>query len=329
MTRHDGSVTTAVTEKKSASSGAIWSALWIVYIVWGSTYLGIALAIESMPPSLALGLRFLVAGSAMATFVVIRHGWSALHVSGRQVAGAMLVGVMLLGIANGNLAIAEAYVPSGVCALLVAVNPLWIVMLRAVTGDRPKRVTLLGVFIGLVGVAVLVLPGDHVASVGGATQLQRTFWSLVIVAGSFVWALGSFIQQRIDVPKNPLVLTTYEMWAGGIFLSMFGMIRGESFTQFADATMKSWLGWLYLVTFGSLIAFTAFVWLVGHAPLSLISTYAYVNPVVAVILGRLFNAEAFTSGVIIGGAIIVSGVMLVVSGERPVRKIESESEVGH
>jgi drug/metabolite transporter (DMT)-like permease len=265
----------------------------------------------------------------MATFVVIRHGWSALHVSGRQVAGAMLVGVMLLGIANGNLAIAEAYVPSGVCALLVAVNPLWIVMLRAVTGDRPKRVTLLGVFIGLVGVAVLVLPGDHVASVGGATPLQRTFWSLVIVAGSFVWALGSFIQQRIDVPKNPLVLTTYEMWAGGIFLSIFGMVRGESFTQFADATMRSWLGWLYLVTFGSLIAFTAFVWLVGHAPLSLISTYAYVNPVVAVILGRLFNAEAFTSGVLIGGSIIVSGVILVVSGERPVRKIESESEVGH
>ena len=322
-------MTTEASEAKTASSGAIWSALWVVYIVWGSTYLGIALAIESMPPSLALGLRFLVAGSAMATFVVIRHGWSALHVSGRQVAGAMLVGVMLLGIANGNLAIAEAYVPSGVCALLVAVNPLWIVMLRAVTGDRPKRVTLLGVFIGLVGVAVLVLPGDHVASVGGATPLQRTFWSLVIVAGSFVWALGSFIQQRIDVPKNPLVLTTYEMWAGGIFLSIFGMVRGESFTQFADATMRSWLGWLYLVTFGSLIAFTAFVWLVGHAPLSLISTYAYVNPVVAVILGRLFNAEAFTSGVLIGGSIIVSGVILVVSGERPVRKIESESEVGH
>ena len=302
-----------MSEPKAASSGAIWSALWVVYIVWGSTYLGIALAIESMPPSLALGLRFLVAGSAMATFVVIRHGWSALHVSGRQVAGA----------------IAEAYVPSGVCALLVAVNPLWIVMLRAATGDRPKRVTLLGVFIGLVGVAVLVLPGDHVASVGGATPLQRTFWSLVIVAGSFVWALGSFIQQRIDVPKNPLVLTTYEMWAGGIFLSIFGMVRGEHFSQFADATMRSWLGWLYLVTFGSLIAFTAFVWLVGHAPLSLISTYAYVNPVVAVLLGWLFRAEPFTSGVIIGGAIIVSGVILVVSGERPVRKIESESEVGH
>lgn len=322
-------MTTNVTEQKTASSGAIWSALWIVYIVWGSTYLGIALAIETMPPSLALGLRFLVAGSAMATFVVIRHGRRALHVSGRQVAGAMLVGVMLLGIANGNLAIAEAYVPSGVCALLVAVNPLWIVMLRAVTGDRPKRITLIGVFIGLIGVAVLVLPGDHVASLGGATPVQRTFWSLVIVAGSFVWALGSFIQQRIDVPKNPLVLTTYQMWAGGIFLSIFGLVRGEHFSQFADASLRSWLGWLYLVTFGSLIAFTAFVWLVGHAPLSLISTYAYVNPVVAVILGRLFNAEPFTSGVMIGGAIIVSGVMLVVSGERPVQKIESETEVGH
>ena len=174
-----------MSEPKAASSGAIWSAMWIVYIVWGSTYLGIALAVESMPPSLALGLRFLVAGTAMATFVGIRQGWSALHVSGRQVAGAMLVGAMLLGIANGNIALAVAYVPSGVCALLVAVNPLWIVMLRAATGDRPKRVTLLGVFIGLVGVAVLVLPGSHVASVGGASPLQRTFWSLVIVAGSF------------------------------------------------------------------------------------------------------------------------------------------------
>jgi drug/metabolite transporter (DMT)-like permease len=322
-------VTTVPASEKAASSGAIWGSLWIVYIVWGSTYLGIAIAIESMPPSLSLGLRFLVAGTAMATFVGIRHGWSSLHVTGRQAASAMLVGAMLLGFANGNLALAESYVPSGVCALLVAVNPLWIVIFRAISGDRPRGMTLVGVFIGLVGVGVLVLPGDHVASIGGATSIQRTLWSLVVVAGTFVWALGSFIQRRLDVPSNPLVLTTYQMWAGGIFLSIFGLARGESFAGFADATLRSWLGWTYLVVFGSLIAFTAFVWLLGHAPLSLISTYAYVNPVVAVLLGWLFKAEPFTSGVIIGGAIIVSGVMLVVSGERPVQKIESESEVGH
>ncbi len=265
----------------------------------------------------------------MAIFVGIRHGWSTLHVTGRQVASAMLVGAMLLGFANGNLAIAELYVPSGVSALLVAVNPLWIVILRALSGDRPRRVTLIGVCIGLIGVGVLVLPGDHVASVGGATPLQRTIWSLVIVTGSFVWALGSFIQRRLAVPSNPLVLTTYQMWAGGIFLCLVGLTRGEHFSEFAQATLRSWLGWTYLVVFGSIIAFTAFVWLLGHAPLSLISTYAYVNPVVAVLLGWIFKAEPFTSGVLIGGAIIVSGVVLVVSGERPVQKQESETEVGH
>ena len=137
------------------------------------------------------------------------------------------------------------------------------------------------------GVAVLVLPGDHVDSVGGATPGQRALWSLLIMLGSACWAIGSFLQPRIRTPRDQLVLTTYEMLTGGAALCLVGLARGERLTDFAEATARSWVGWVYLVTFGSLVGYTAFVWLLSHAPLSLVTTYAYVNPVVAVALGFL------------------------------------------
>ena len=299
-----------------ASSAAVWSALWVVYLIWGSTYLAIAIAIESMPPLLALGTRFLAAAALLALFLGVRRGPRVLVVPWPEVRGAAVVGVLLLGIGIGTLTLAERYVPTGVAALLVAVVPLWVVLLRAGTGDRPHLITWTGVVLGLAGVAVLVLPGEHVEAVGGATSAQRTLWSLLVLASSACWAIGSFLQPRIRTPRDPLVLTTYEMVAGGIALCLVGVLRGERLTDFADATVRSWSGWIYLVTFGSLLGFTAFVWLLSHAPLSLVTTYAYVNPVVAVALGFLVLAEPLTVGVVVGGAIVVAGVVLVVSGER-------------
>ena len=301
---------------KPASTGQVWAALVTVYIIWGSTYLGLKLATETMPPQLALGSRFLVAGSLLALFVALRRGTGALRVTRSELAGAALVGVMLLGVGMSALAIGQAYVPTGVAALLIAVTPVFIALLRFGTGDRPSLVTWLGIAVGLAGIAVLVRPGSDVAGVAGATAEQRAFWSVMIVLGSASWAIGSFLQQRIPTPSDTAVMSTYEMLAGGTALVLVGMMRGERWPDLLDASARSWGGWLYLVTAGSLIGFSAFVWLIDHAPISLASTYAYVNPVVAVALGTLVLGESLTSGVLVGGAVIIAGVALVVSGER-------------
>ena len=309
-----------------ATAAQIWVALVTVYLVWGSTYLGLKVATETMPPQLALGFRFLVAGTILAGIVALRRGARALRVTRRELAGAALVGVMLLGIGMSALAIGQAYVPTGVAALLIAVTPVFIALLRLGSGDRPSLVTWLGIGVGLAGIAVLVRPGSDIAGVAGATPQERAFWSLMIVLGSASWAIGSFLQQRIPTPRDTAVMSTYEMLAGGIALVLAGMLRGERWPDLLDASARSWGGWVYLVTAGSLIGFSAFVWLIDHAPISLASTYAYVNPVVAVALGTLVLGESLTSGVLVGGAVIVGGVALVVSGERFTRRARAEPD---
>jgi drug/metabolite transporter (DMT)-like permease len=297
-----------------ASSARIWSAMAIVYIVWGSTYLAIAVAIESMPPLVALGTRFLAATSILAAYVAVRRGPRALVVDRRELRGAVVVGFLLLGVGMGVLTLAERYVPSGVAALIVAVMPLWVVVIRAVTGDRPPVLTWVGVAIGLVGIAVLVDPGGH--GISRADTAHRTVWSLAMLASTFCWAYGSYLQTRVRVPRDPVVLTLYEMLTGGIVLSVVGLLRGEHVSDMARADARSWWAWAYLVLIGSLVAYTAFVWVVGHAPLSLVATYAYVNPVVAVLLGWWVLSEPVTVGLLVGGAVVVVGVALVVSAER-------------
>ena len=314
---------TAATGSRAPASGvAIWSAMWIVYVVWGSTYLAIAVAIESMPPLIALGTRFLAAVTVLAAFLAVRRGPRSLLVPWPELRGAMVVGTLLLGVGMGVLTLAERYVPSGVAALIVAIMPLWVVLLRAVTGDRPPLVTWLGVAVGIAGIAVLVAPGAHGSGAGSA---QRTIWSLAMVVSTACWAYGSFLQPRIPVPRDPLVLSFYEMLTGGVILVTVGLLRGEHLQAMATATTRSWLGWSYLVVVGSLVAYTAYVWVVGNAPLSLVATYAYVNPVVAVLLGWWVLGEPLTVGLLIGGAIVVVGVMLVVSAERLARRNAASS----
>jgi len=263
-----------------------------------------------------MGTRFITATALLAAFLAVRKGPGSLRVPWQEFRGAAIVGSLLLGVGIGMVALAERYVPSGVAALIVAIMPVWVVLLRRATGDHPARVTWIGVAVGLVGMAVLVLPGAHVAPANGATEAQRALWSLLMPIGTMAWAYGSFLQPRIRTPRDPLVLTAYEMLVGGSLLCVVGLLRGERLSEMTDATARSWIGWGYLVVIGSLFAYTTFVWLVGHAPLSLIATYAYVNPVVAVLLGAWIKAEPITLGVMVGGSIIVAGVALVVSGER-------------
>jgi drug/metabolite transporter (DMT)-like permease len=300
---------------QAASPLAVWSAMWVVYVVWGSTYLAIAVTVETMPPLIALGARFLTACAVLGLALVLRRGPRALAVPWSELRGAVVVGVLLLGVGMGVLTLAEQHVPSGVAALIVAIMPLWVVILRAVTGDRPPLVTWIGVAVGISGVVVLVGPGGS-----GAGSDQRMFWSLAMLVSTACWAFGSFLQPKIATPRDPLLLSFYEMLTGGVALSVVGLLRGERFADMAHASTRSWWAWAYLVVVGSLFAYTAFVWLVGHAPLSLVSTYAYVNPVVAVLLGWWILGEPVTVGLLAGGAIVVVGVMLVVSAERMARR---------
>lgn len=300
----------------------LWTALVTVYLVWGSTYLAIRVVVETAPPLLAMGARFLLAGVLLGAFLAVRRGPGALRVRPRQLGGAAVVGLLLLLGGNGGVALAERTVPSGVTALLVAATPLWLVCLRTLARDRPARLSLLGTLVGFLGIAVLVRPG---ASLG---EDVPTSGLLVVVAAAGCWALGSFLSSRLPMPEDTFVATTWEMLAGGAGLVLAGLARGETRGFSPDQVSGAAWAWLvYLVLIGSIVAFSAYVWLLSNAPISLTATYAYVNPVVAVVLGALVLAEPVTAGVLVGGAIVVLGVALVVGAERPGRARAGASPV--
>ncbi|WP_030209293.1 EamA family transporter [Streptomyces sp. NRRL S-87] len=289
--------------------GAVWGALLIVYVVWGSTYLGIRVVVETLPPFLSAGSRFLVAGLLLLALVAWRQGPAALKVTRRQLGSAALVGLLLILGGNGLVVLAETAVPSGLAALLIASVPLWMVVLRTTTGDRPPLPTLAGVGIGLAGLAVLTQSG-----LSGNVEL----WGVgLILLASLLWALGSFISGRLPMPKDPFAASAYQMLVGGTAGLVVAFARGEQHGFDPGAVSgRSWAGLAYLVVFGSLVAFTAYAWLLRAAPLSLVATYAYVNPVVAVLLGALILDEALTWPILVGGGIVVAAVGVIVSTER-------------
>ncbi|GGO12440.1 drug/metabolite exporter YedA [Microbispora rosea subsp. aerata] len=283
----------------------VWLALAAVYVVWGSTYFGIAIAIRTLPPMMSSGLRFVAAALVLGAVLLVRA--VPLRMRAREFAGAALVGLLLLAGGNGMVAVAEQHISSGLAALLVASTPLWLIVLRVVFRDRPHALTLVGVLVGFAGVALLSLGGDGASGSGAGIT--------VVLLGSLSWAVGSFISPRISMPSNPFVASTVEMAVGGTALLIMGAVQGERLHLDA-VSWESWAAVAYLVLFGSLVGFTSYIWLLGHAPISLVSTYAYVNPVVAVILGAAFLAEPVTAAMLVAGALIVVGVALVVSTER-------------
>lgn len=295
--------------RTSKISGSVWVALALVYVLWGSTYLGIRVVVRTMPPFLSAGARFITAGLLLAGIVAWRFGPSALRVTRARLGSAVLVGLLLILGGNGLVVLGETSVPSGLAALLIAAVPMWLVVLRAATGDRPPPRTVAGVLLGLIGLAVLTSPG-----IGGEVRLSGV---LLVLAASVLWAIGSFSSSKLPLPANPFAGSAYQMLAGGIGGILTGLARGEQHgPRPADFSTASWLALGYLVLFGSLVAFTSYVWLLRSAPLSLVSTYAYVNPVVAVALGSLILDEPLTWPILAGGAIVVAGVGLIVSTER-------------
>jgi len=288
-------------------SPTAWGALSIVYVVWGSTYLGIRITIETMPPLLSGAVRFLVAAALLAGYLVVRRGPGAIKAGPRELGSAALVGILLLTGGNGMVSVAEQHLTSGLAALLVASVPLWLVVLRSLSGDRPPVRTLAGVGIGFAGVALLSLLGH-----GGSGSAEGV---VIILLASLSWAVGSFLSARLPMPGNNLTASVYEMAAGGVTLLALSAVQGEH-VDVTQISGRSWTALAYLIVFGSLVAFTAYSWLLKNAPISLVGTYAYVNPAVAVFLGALVLSEPVTWTVVVGGAVIIAGVGIVVSTER-------------
>lgn len=267
-----------------------------------------------MPPLLSMGIRFFTAGVLLSLFIIATKGFKELAVPKVEIRTSVVLGFVLLGFGLGNVAVAEKHVPSGIVALIIAALPIWIAIFRFISGERPSARTWLGLVIGLVGVALLLKPGS-VQSVSGEGSSTVIFYMFMVLIGNIGWALGTFLAPRFPLPKNALVFTTYELLAGGVSLTLAGFIKGERLGDFLDGSNWSWLWFAYLVTFGSIIAYSAYLWLVQNAPVSLTATYAYVNPVIAVALGAIFLDEVITMNYAIGGLIIVLGVLVVVSAE--------------
>ena len=296
----------------------VWTALGIVDVVWGSTYLAIAYVVDGLPPLLTAAARFYLAAAMLGLIVVVRKGPAAFRGTTRGYLNAGGIGLLLLLGGNGGVMIAEDRgLPSGLTALLIAVVPLYVVLLRILFRDRPTRRTVTGIVLGFAGLGVLLLPGTRPDGV-------RASGAVIVLIGSLLWALGSVLASRIQLPKDRLVTTAAQILGGAIGLTIVGFARGESGPT-GHVPLSAWIAFAYLVTFGTVAAFTAYSWLLGNVPVSKAATYAYVNPVVAVVLGALIKKEHVTGLSIIGGLITVVAVAVVVS-ESPKLAVEKEGQ---
>jgi drug/metabolite transporter (DMT)-like permease len=272
-----------------------------------------------------MSFRFVAASLALFLFIGLRNGWAALRLTHKEFMSAIFLGVLMLGVGLGTMALAQKVVPVGVASLIVAAMPIWTALFRTLDKDRPKRTSLLGIIAGLVGIAIIMLPGQTIAR-PDSDGASVTLWMFIILFGNLCWSLGSFIAPRLETPSNPLVLSTYEMAGAAGTLFIAGMIHQESVADFMDASVRSWGGWIYLVTVGSLIGYTVYTWLLESAPITLVSTYAYVNPVVAVALGIVIFNESLTTNILVGGFIVIVSVAIVVAVESVKKQTLSQAQ---
>ena len=291
----------------SAPARRVWAALGIVYFVWGSTYVGIKIAVETIPPLLAAGTRFLAAGALLALLLALRGG--SFRVTRRQLVSTTIAGLLLLALGVGVVHLAETRIDSSVAAMIAGTVPLQVILLRSATGDRVSRPMRLGTLVGLVGLALVVLPGLG----SGSTALGL----LASVCAAISWSLGSFLSPRLEMPRDPLVASAYEMLAGGVFLTGAALALGEGHDLGGALTPRALGAWAYLVLAGSLVGFTAYAWLLRVAPISLVVTHQYVNPLVAIVLGMLFLGERPSPLALAGAALVIGAVYVAVRSETP------------
>lgn len=286
----------------------VWAALLVVYVVWGSTYFGIKIAVDTIPPLLAGGSRFLVAGGLLAGILVLRG--TSLRVSRSELGASAIAGGLLLTLGVGLVHVAETRIDSSVAAMIAGTVPLQIIVMRLAAGESPARATRLSTLAGLVGLGLVVAPGLGT----GSTALGLA----VMISATMFWSTGSFLSKRLALPQNPFVATAYEMAFGGLFLTLaavaFGELGDVSSSTFA---LDSVLAWIYLVVMGSLVGFTAYAWLLRVAPISLVVTHQYVNPLVAIALGMVFLGERPSPLSLAGALIVVAAVYIAIRAEFP------------
>jgi drug/metabolite transporter (DMT)-like permease len=288
-----------------------WTALIAVYIVWGSTYLAIRFTIETIPPFLSAGMRFLVAGAILYIWRRLSGDPAPVKVEWRS---ASIVGLLLLLCGNGGLVWAEQHIPSGIASLFIATTPVWMVLIDALRpgGARVNRLTWLGVLVGLIGMALLANPWRaHTTS-----PALDPIGIIVLLASALSWSIGSLYSRKAPLPSSPLLGTGMEMLVGSLGLFAFGTVIGEWHQfQFTAISLRSLGGLAYLIVFGSGIGFVAYTWLLRNAPTPLVSTYAYVNPVVAILLGSVIANEPLGGIEIISALIIIVGVVLITTSK--------------
>jgi drug/metabolite transporter (DMT)-like permease len=303
------------TPAKGASPAAIWAGMLVIYIVWGSTYLGMRFAIETMPPFLMASFRFLTAGAILFVWRRLSGDPAPTRANWRS---AAIIGLFLLLGGNGGVVWAEQRIPSGIAALLVGSTPLWMIIVdeiirRVAPGSRPDHARpgwlgFLGILIGFGGIILLVSPselsglGEHVDLIG----------ALAVTLAAFLWACGSLYSRTADLPASPIMAPAMEMLVGGAALGLMGTFTGEwARLDVVNISLRSWLGLGYLIVFGALAGYATYTWLLRNAPTTLVSTYAYVNPIVAIFIGNLLAQEPLTPRVIIAAAVILGSVGLI------------------
>lgn len=282
------------------------TALWTVYLVWGSTYFAIKISVRTLPAFLSAGTRFLLAGGLLA--LILLAGGRSLRVTRRELGGAAVVGAALLAFGVGVVTLAETRIDSSTAAMIAGSVPLQVILLRTLARERVALATRLSVLAGLAGLALVVIPGGEGSSSAVGLALG--------IGASISWSLGSFFGHRLPLPGNGFVAATWQMLCAGALLLVLGAARGEVGSAEASAfSVESVLAWLYLGVFGTLVAFTAYTWLLRNAPISKVVTHQYVNPLVAIVLGALLLDETITLATGLGAALIVGSVFVAVRSE--------------
>lgn len=282
-----------------------------IYLIWGSTYLAIAYSIETLPPYLMTGFRFLFGG-------LLLYGWARLRgvaaPRGRQWGPAVLIGALMLFGGMGLVAFAQQWVPSGLTALIIAMVPVWLVLIEWLrpNGVRPSARVWLGIALSFVGLVLLIGP----LNLDGASDVNLMGAGLVLLA-TLSWSAGSMLSRNAQLPDSPILSTGMQMLSASVLLLSTGMLRGElGQVHLALVSARSLLGWAYLVVFGSVIAFTAYLWLLKVSTPAQVGTYAYVNPVIAVLLGWSLNGETLSPQTLLGAGLVIAAVVFIVTQQR-------------
>jgi len=290
---------------------AILSAFAALYLIWGSTYLFIRLAIDSIPPFLMAGSRYLTAGFLMYAIARAQGAKSPARVTWRS---SLIVGGLLLLGGNGGVTLSEKYIDTGLAAVVVATVPIYIVLLSWITRatPRPRLPVLLGLAGGFIGVGVLMAPVIHFP----ASDSQRPLLGmLILLVASFLWSVGSLYSRNATSADSPFLAAAQQMICGGALLFLVGLITLERVNMRAVSAHSIW-AWIYLVLIGAIIGFSAYIYLLRHCDPTTVATYAYVNPIVAVILGVSFRGEHLTSRTIVAAVLIIGSVAIVITTQQ-------------